>query len=224
MCNNFSFDISNAVSEARLTPYGYGNQPDAAVTGLYLWNIAISESLYPVLNSLEIVLRNSIHNAITKYKSDELWFDSILTGSGPEQLAEAKRRLREDNKDETADEIVARLNLGLWTHLFNRRYEGILWPQLLGDVFPHIPRKIRTRKILSSKLNKFRRLRNRISHHEPIWNVANLPDTHREILEVIGWISPEMQSLVELIDRFPEVHARGVSGYENLIQSSVGSD
>jgi hypothetical protein len=69
--------------------------------------------------------------------------------------------------------------LGFWTALFNAPYERALWnPPMLGlldDTFPFVPRRSRSRRRLFQHLDTIRRLRNRMFHHEPIWN-WNLPD------------------------------------------------
>ena len=221
MHNTFYPAISKIVSEARLIPYGKNSDPQTTVLGRYLWNIALSESLYPTLNALEVSLRNSLHNAITSFKGDAYWFEYVLVRYEQRKLQEVKQRLASTVGVPTADQIIADCSFGFWTSLFNTDYEGLIWPKLLQPVFPHAPRRIRTRNVVSRKLNKFRKLRNRISHHEPIWYWGDLHITHQEILEVIGWISPEMQQLLQLIDRFPEIHSRGVSGYEKLILGSL---
>ncbi len=40
----------------------------------YAWNMALSESLYPTFQTLEITLRNSIHNAAHQYFKREGWY------------------------------------------------------------------------------------------------------------------------------------------------------
>ena len=215
--NNFFENITHAVSEARLAPYSKDNATESTILARYLWNTALCESLYPCLNGLEIALRNSLHNAITEQKSNETWFETILVGNGPRELANVKKRLNDQKKEPIPGQIVAGFNFGFWTHLFNKCYEGSLWPWLLKDVFSHAPPSIRRRNKLSARLNKFRLLRNRISHHEPIWYWEDLPDTHQTILDVTSWINPAMGSFTKLIDRFPEIHSQGVSSFQPLI-------
>ena len=216
---NFLAGLANSISEDRLRPYRQGVDSEPRVYARYLWNTALCESLYPALNGLEIALRNSIHDAICQLVGKEFWFEDILVENGVEQFEEIKDRLSERNKLLTPGQIVSDSNFGFWTHLFNKAYEskGILWPALLQSVFPYAPAKIRTRKEFSRRLNKFRELRNRVFHYEPIWYRQDLPTTHQQIVEVVGWISPEKQSLVQLIDRFPAVHSQGIEHYQRLI-------
>lgn len=217
MHNDHFQTIPAVVSEPRLSTYLSTGDTNSTLLSRYLWNIALSESLYPALNGLEISLRNSLHRALTELQDDENWFDSILSGYGKQKLQRVKQRLTSSGKVPSTNQIVADFDFGLWTHLFHRSYEGSIWPHLLRPVFPYAPRRNRTRNALHNMLNDFRKLRNRVFHYEPIWYWQDLPTTHQQIVEVIGWISPEKQSLVQLIDRFPVVHSQGVEHYKRLI-------
>lgn len=218
----FFISLLSTISDSRLSPY---RQPDdngdITCYARYLWNTALSESLYPALQGLEIALRNSIHNCITIEFGSEDWFDSFLQSSELMILAEVKERLIAQGKALEAGQLVASSSFGFWVSLFNSRYENVLWPKLLKDVFPYIPRSSMSRRTLSRRLNRIRWLRNRVFHHEPIWYRGTLLQDHGDILEIIGWISPAMSQMVEVIDRFTQVHLAGVGRYEELLSSSI---
>ena len=97
--------------------------------------------------------------------------------------------------------------------MFKGQYERILWPLLLSNVFPHAPRRQRSRTDISRRVDRIRRLRNRVFHHEPIWHLPDLADQHALILETIGWISPAMLAMTRLLDRFDSVYTRGSQLY-----------
>lgn len=103
-------------------------------------------------------------------------------------VASAKQKLAEVGKPLEADRIVAELNFGFWSNLLNRPYEQqqVLWPTLLRAVFPYAPARFRNRPALSRRFNEIRQLRNRIFHHEPIWDTPNLLQSHANIIEAIG--------------------------------------
>jgi hypothetical protein len=42
--------------------------------------------------------------------------------------------------------------------------------------------------------------------------------SNREILEAISWIEPAAQELVQLVDRFPIVHAQGTTQLDLVLQ------
>ncbi len=71
-------DVEKLLSQKRLSTYYNLFPTDKEKAVVYFWlNIQISESLYPLLSNLEIVLRNSIHNSFTvHYKSDQ-WFHRL---------------------------------------------------------------------------------------------------------------------------------------------------
>jgi len=66
-----------------------------------------------------------------------------------------------------------------------------------------------------------RHLRNRVSHHEPIWHNPRLPLQHGEVLETIRWISPELADVVGLIDRFPAIYAGGPGPCRALLRRAT---
>ena len=216
MSTQFLQNLSKSISAERIDSYQEddGQNADSITYGHYFWNIALSESLYPGLQVLEVTLRNSLHEVISSDVGTEDWFDSIITPQDLPTLDEIKTRLTDQRIPLSVGQLVANSNWGFWVSLFNRRYENVLWPQLLKEVLPFMPNSIRTRKNLSNRLNRIRRLRNRIFHYEPIWNRPNLGQRHDEILETIGWINPDMLEAVKLFDGFPEVYRLGVGHYE----------
>lgn len=203
--------LLGAISEPRFGRYLAQAGENDALSSLacYLWNTLLSESLYPVLQGVEVTLRNSIRKAAAEKFGSAGWLDSVLVNPEQQHLQAARERLQNQSKDTGPDNLMSELNFGSWVGLFHHRYEGILWPQMLRAVFPYMPRQLRTRRLIFQRLQRTRQLRNRIFHYEPIWYWNNLEGYHREILELIRWINPEMAGLVELADRFPSVYAQG---------------
>ena len=61
----FFAQLLPSLSTERLKPYQ--TSPHEGLLDIYakyIWNIAISESFYPTLNTLEIALRNNIYEAV----------------------------------------------------------------------------------------------------------------------------------------------------------------
>jgi hypothetical protein len=222
--------LSLVYSLERLAAYRQQGDDDAAVLARYLWNTLLSEALYPSLQSLEVALRNSLHTAITRSYGRADWYDitpPILQPRQQDMVVEAKASLVTAGKHVTPGRIVAELPFGFWTSLFNVAYETKgqhdprLWPRLLAAVFPHVPRRIRTRRTLSRALNEVRHLRNRVFHHEPIWNNARLLQHHAEIRDLIRWINPDAHEALVLVDRFPTVYAGGTGHCRSLLQHII---
>jgi hypothetical protein len=223
MQEKFFTQLRRAISHERLDAYTQrGARGDGAnLFAHYAWNVALSESLYPTLQCLEVCLRNSIHDAASAHFRTELWFDrhGLLFTSEMAKIDEARGMLTSRKKSLDPGRIIAELNFGFWTSLFDVRYEQKIWPWLLKGVVPHMPRSIRTRKTLSKRLNRIRFLRNRIFHHEPIWHWRDLSTQHGEVLETIAWINPAMQIFARSLNRFPEVFGKGVAEYLDIVSS-----
>ena len=213
--------LFRAVSSERFEPYSRANpQIGASALAVYAWNIALCESLYPALNCFEVVLRNSVHAAGTRQFGTEFWFSGRLRQEEADRLNSLRFRLNlSGNRNPSAGDLVSGLSFGFWSSLFKGQYERILWPRLLPDVFPQAPRRQRARKEISKRVDRIRRLRNRVFHHEPIWHLQDLEQQHQQILETIGWISPAMLAMTRLLDRFPSVYTRGAQPYATELDS-----
>lgn len=124
------------ISESRFRPYLIGSGGNATdAYSLYAWNVALSESLYPCLNFVEMALRNAIHSAVSTNFRDGYWFLNNLVGKERAIVSGVRRDLQDRGKSPTAPDFVSSLWFGFWVNLFSNRYEGILWPQLLRPIF-----------------------------------------------------------------------------------------
>jgi hypothetical protein len=198
------------ISPIRLEAYRPANGNDLDMIVNYVWNIELSEALYPCLQTFEIALRNSVHRVLTNHYQSEYWFDrGDLLEWQQERVQDARDELTKSQKPLEAGRIVAELTFGFWSSMFNSPYEEILWHAngavLIDRVFPNLPRALRNRKKLSQRVERIRRLRNRVFHYEPIWKTHDLAQRHRQIHEALDWISPEMRAVMMLCDRFDSV-------------------
>jgi hypothetical protein len=122
--------------------------------------------------------------------------------------------------------VVAELNFGFWTSLLSSGYEASLWrpnnARLLKDTFQHIPHPLRRRNLIYARYNHLRELRNRIFHHESIWNRPTLFHDYQQILDAIGWVSPPMVQALKIVDRFDEVFRDGRKNIERDLKRELG--
>ena len=213
MPNEFLSQLQEGISRDRLAPYLDGTPSSLEGLALYAWNVTLCESLYPSLNFIEIALRNAIHYAACRSFGDEYWFLTRLSGKEKAIAHGVNKNLKKHKHTPSAGDIVSHLWFGFWVKLLSNSYEGMLWPQLLKPVFPHMQRRQRTVKNLHTQLEDIRLFRNRVFHYEPIWHLPDLPEQHRLILETIGWISPAMLEMTLLLDRFDSVYTRGSQPY-----------
>lgn len=210
-----------SISRERLAPYRRSEDEDEIdAFARYYWNTALSEALYPVLQCLEISLRNSIHRAAVQAFDKDSWFDpevKILQDRESKKVAEAKENSKRGNKPIEPGRIVAELNFGFWTSLLNSRYEQVLWPKITRTTFPHVPRRFRNRKALLKRLNSIRYLRNRVFHYEPIRHWEDLAQQHTDVLETIAWINPALSRTMGILDRFLDVYEQSYEPYRQSL-------
>ncbi len=217
--------LEPALAAERLDAYRRAGDHDGLdVLARYVWNMALCEALYPALQCLEIALRNTLHAAIAPQFANPEWLTApppVLAVREAAAVAEGLQTLNRQRKLPTTGRLIAELNFGFWTSLLDRRYEPTLWPRLLRSAFPYLPRRRRTRHTLSARFTEVRRLRNRVFHHESIWQWQNLPQQHRDVIEALGWISPPLMRTVVAVDRFPAVYAGGAAVLRSQLDASA---
>jgi len=215
--------IKLGLSEARLNGYKrYSGDSDFDCLLRYLWNSKLSESFYVPLQNLEVVLRNRIHDSLTDHYKTKLWFDRphLLGGYQPKQLGQARKKLKKVDRN-NADKIVAELNFGFWSALANKRYSATLVPVMLRDCFKQVTPIYRKRFYLASVLDNLRLFRNRVFHHEPIWYYKDLPDKHRNTMQLIFWLSPELFRITNQMTSFHAVYSKGTLPYKEIALTAL---
>jgi hypothetical protein len=208
-------NIINLVSKQRFQPYLEAGGDIKKAYDLYLYNIKLCESFYPSLNLLEVGLRNSI-NILFIEKFGEKWLlkigeKSILSFNEQRDVEKAIDSLKKRGIKTDIGNIVAELNFGFWNALFNKYYDTKLWqkPNFIKSVFPNLPREHRSAKFIRDEIKIIRVLRNRIFHHEPIWNRKVPPkDVHAKICYFIKSISNELEEARKQVDDFEKVNSK----------------
>lgn len=183
--------IINSISKERFEPYLKRSENTKNALFLYQKNIETSQEFYGLLSILEITLRNQIDQSCKLYFKNNNWLTEILPIELSHQINENKSRLIKSKKEITNSRILAELNFGFWTTLFNRKYARIFWKPL-HRIFPNMPKENKKRTEVSSRLNHIRVFRNRIYHYEPIiWDLEILKKKRKEILETIYWLDSD---------------------------------
>lgn len=204
--NTLEIHFSPARLGRHRAAYG-GDTRKAAVA--YPHNMRLAESMLPLLNVLEIALRNGIHQRLTILYGRPDWWETW--GSRPEfawqcrEVAAAPAKLARRKEAQTVDKIVAELTFGFWSSLFNVQFQTELW-KTLRLVFPRCPKPQRQRHTISSALNQIRDLRNRVFHHEPLlWLTPTLIELHALGQQTVGWLDPELVDWLKPHDRLPSI-------------------
>ena len=212
--------IREAISSDRISSYlSRVNQSEPQAYGAYAWNVALCESLYAALQGIEITLRNGVNDAAMAEFGTQEWYLANVSPWDEKIVNDTTKALKTKGKQPTPSNYVAEFTFGFWVSLFSGRYHHGAWPSVLASPFAHAPKKQRSPKLLRTRLEKIRRLRNRVFHHEPAWYWVDLETQHSHIIETIGWISPAMRRFVEMLDRFPDVYAQGRDFYEQRLTS-----
>jgi hypothetical protein len=138
---------------------------------LYEWNCAVSGAFFEALADVEVVLRNSLHGALTGWHGTQpgYWYDdhqALLTPEAIENIAQARNRVARARKVETPGQVVAELSFGFWRFLLVKRYKPTLWRFALSAAFPNLPDADPDK--LFARAGRLHALRNRIAHHEQI--------------------------------------------------------
>ncbi len=228
MVSRFAGELQLPLSKERLESYRPSSGTDLEMVTTYFWNLALGEALHPAVQSLEVALRNGIHAAASTTFRSDFWFDrpGLLLVRELAAVAEARQELGRNNKQQNAGRVVAALKFGFWTGLLNRPYERPWWHAnnlaLLKAAFPHVPRHYRSRQAVWQRCDDVRRLRNRITHAEPVWNRPRLLQHHAEIIDAIGWISPPLRDQLTAFDRFLDTYHNGQRRIEIAIKSRLG--
>jgi hypothetical protein len=198
--------LSRCVSAARLQRYvAIAGGDTAQALRIYMWNTALSESLYGPLQGIEITLRNKIDEHLTAAFGAH-WYDNPKIGiqfAQQRQINDAKSSLQFQHKPLDHTRMVAELTFGFWVGLLGTRYEN-LWRAHLRKIFVNISTPL-VRKDAHKALNEIRYLRNRIAHHESILH-RPLPDEHALILTVIRWCCAVTADWVAHHSRFDDVY------------------
>lgn len=183
--------VIDLITEQRFARYmlATGHNKKRALD-LYIWNIRISEAFYPLLNVIEVSLRNIISAQLTSIYGGEWWENEDFLNQirkGRRVVKRAQENLQKYG-NMSSGKLVAELNFGFWCNMLLPYHEDIFWRNL-REILPHLPHTI-AYSTLFERNKKICDLRNRIFHHEPIFN-RNISKDYSDIVEAIGWISPE---------------------------------
>ncbi|WP_089529265.1 Abi family protein [Pantoea ananatis] len=159
---------------------------------------------------------------------DRDWFITVMTAANNfesnRQINTARKNITSERKSHTPENYIAKLTLGFWVSLVGKDFSIpnatylTLWPHLRGRVFPHAvdmngqPLSIKT---IGNALHDVNKIRNRLSHHEPLWRSGNtynieqainkVATDYKKCLDVIRWINPSNLKLLNIIDNTDKV-------------------
>lgn len=236
--------LINVISPPRLSYYelflNYKKPEDKI--GAYLAFQELSSNFFPVIQMIEVGLRNSINNVAKTHFQDEYWFLTMpISTKSQRQVKEAERKAKNEcGSDYTSDDIICRLTLGFWVYMLDRDYRDTsspshLWsPENRDRVFKKPANalgKSLSLRSLFDNYHKVLKLRNRLFHHEPIWKkhkcrdvqtaVQNVKKDYDFLIEMLNCISPVKTSILKCIDIPNKLHNNCTVEYINKIITEV---
>jgi hypothetical protein len=199
--------ISMALSAPRLGRYiaaSYRNRRLALA--LYRWNAEASGALMVPLSLCEVVLRNAITEAIESVYGRR-WF---AAGGGFERSLPRPRTGYNPRDDlararaghSTAGKVVPELKFMFWVSMLTSRHDDRLWTPSIKTVFSNLTADwtpARSRRLLHDQVESVRVLRNRIAHHEPIFERDVVAD-YRRFRTIVSWRSSEVAAWMDAIE------------------------
>lgn len=182
---------------------------------LYEWNAALGQAVMRDIAHFEIALRNAYNTAFEKHwRGSGHWLldpdspavtpiwrikrdrSGLKRGSDVNYL---NRRAVDDairrcgGVKATPGKVMAELSFGFWRHLTASSHEKTVWVPYLHHAYPAKTDRSHIDKIIGN----VNTVRNRIAHHEPIFDRIKNPDQeparlHSDLMGVLGMIAPEV--------------------------------
>lgn len=154
---------------------------------LYEWNANLSSALFFPLHIYEVVLRNAISDAIScRYPND--WPTNIVFQNSLSHFDRSYLIGLLDNYS-SIGKLLPEIKLAWWENILTRRHDGRIWKDHIMSIFPNTTET--NPETLRLKLNRscriIRKIRNRVAHHEPIFNQPDLQSVYPYIEETIAW-------------------------------------
>lgn len=229
--------FESALSTSRFDTYRQLGVDDDHAWALYQWNKELSSAAMWLACDLEVALRNTIHNQLELHFARSDWWaspDLRLDDETRGMLAKAvtKHRKALDRGTATPGRVIADLMFGSWVNLVGAGgrtslgekldYETNLWRPAIrlgfatGQTNARGRQRRPTRQDVFDRAANFKKLRNRMAHHEPIHqgivshgggSRISLVDVWNGGLELLGWMNGDLAHLHMTEQLVPTIYA-----------------
>jgi hypothetical protein len=214
-------DLEQLISAERFGPYRRATASADEAVRLYEWNARASGAYAELLQHVEVLVRNAMHDSLTAHYATILgrvpgatWFDSPswvrhhwFNRPAQDTINKAVAKAGHSPTQPRPGKVVAEIGFGFWRYLASDRYEQSLWVPALDGAFAAPGQRVRDRRrAVEDRLGPLHLLRNRIAHCEPIFGSItykrrrtaplsrDLAALHADALELVGWISPDAEA------------------------------
>ena len=178
---------------------------------LYLWNCALCEAFHVPLHFAEITTRNAMQRGLASAFGEEWYenrtFQSILDRRFEEELRSATEgEMAQHNGDFTAHHATSALTFGFWEHIATKRFKRTVWRRGVTVVFRGFPQMPpgQAIELLHGKIESVRRWRNRIAHHNAIFDKGP-HQKFQDSIELIKYVCADTADYVNSISRVSDV-------------------
>lgn len=243
-------ELEKYISQDRLSSYKVivKKKNKKNLIAAYHWNKHVSAALYPILQCLEITLRNSLHISGSQAFKTSDWYEKAIKHGGDNKfksnynrwgakyyrksagykkdsnkkawtsnhenmLRTTKSHLDKENKPKTSSHVIATVMFGFWVSFFEDAYSGtdpkkFLWPHI-ESIFFDKKAIVKTRTHAHALLVDLKLLRNRMSHHEPVWKHKSVTND----TSAIAFLNQQVNDALLLIKSMSEER------YQHLIKT-----
>ena len=189
----------------------------------YIWNQHLCAAFSPGLHFLEVSFRNALYRVgerttrkrfptLQYRKIQGCWLDGLVTGRKTlqpnlgmrevEEIDLAIERLGRNPKRHTPGHLIGQLGFGFWIRLCDSLTDqgNMLGPGLWPDAtkaFPYCDEAANhNRGGIRAAFDEMREFRNKIAHHQPIWD-KNPVQTCRRVTQLLGWMNKPLAAAVK---------------------------
>jgi hypothetical protein len=207
-------DLAAWVARPRFDEYLIAaNHDHDSARELYEWNTSVSAAFFELISHVEVVLRNAVDrilhplevtsSARINYRQG-YWFASatFLDEHDLDFHRAAIRHLGKEANEVGRDKTLASLTFGMWVAIFGPSYEQLFRKHLV-HAFPHRDAGFK-RKTVHDRVLALRTLRNRIAHHQAIFDLP-LEERFEQAMDLLHWIEPQVAHWVQQQCRVPEL-------------------
>lgn len=182
---------------------GMSASSESGEARLYIWNIQISAAFWGGFHFLEIILRNAIHEHLAEQAQNSFWWETDIPifDSERDYILEAISKATKKGDFLESEFVISQLHFAFWVGLLAKKYHSALWVNRLEMIFPNYHGD---RRGLHAALDRLRKLRNRIAHHESIYS-RDLAADFASLCSVIGYMDSDAAIFVKSLSKVHQV-------------------
>lgn len=166
---------------------------------LYAWNAQVSAAFLAPLHICEVVIRNAVADTLEAVYGQQWPWSAGFAQSLPAHqsgYSQINDVMFARQANATTGKVIPELKFAFWEKMFTARHDNRLWIPHLARIFHGLPPGPNSKKAIGqyrlaiyNELAHIRALRNRIAHHEPIFE-RDLATDFKRISELIALRCP----------------------------------